>query len=492
MTESERYFFNFRKQIIGINTEYNTAYGTKKIIYGDWIASGRLYSEIEQKITNTFGEFIGNTHTEASETGTRMTKAYHYAHNYIKSHVNAASADVILTAGFGMTAVVNKLQRILGLKYCGSSSETPCQKEIEKPVVFLTHMEHHSNHTSWLETKADVIVIPPDENLLINLNNLRAELEKYKSRKFKIGAFTACSNVTGIMTPYHQMAKIMHEFEGLCFVDFAASAPYVDINMHPTDPMEKLDAIYFSPHKFLGGPGSSGVLIFDSKMYHSRTPDDSGGGTVDWTNPWGEYKYVDDIETREDGGTPGFLQSIRTALAIELKSQMGTSEMMQREHELLEIAFAELPQIPHIHILASNEQKRLGVISFYFDHIHYNLVVKLLSDRYGIQTRSGCACAGTYGHYLLQVSHEQSQKITEKINHGDLSEKPGWVRLSLHPTMSNEELHTIIVALKEISENINEFKLDYNYIPAKNEFYHNTFKPDYKIAELFKFTSSGY
>ena len=266
----------------------------------------------------------------------------------------------------------------------------------------------------------------------------------------------------------------MHEYGGLCFVDFAANAPYENINMHPEDLMEKLDAIYFSPHKFLGGPGSSGVLIFDSTMYNSPVPDNPGGGTVDWTNPWGKYKYVDDIEAREDGGTPGFLEAIRTALAIELKEKMGTDKIMAREKELLQIALPGLRQIPGIKILADNIEDRLGIISFYHEKIHFNLMVKLLNDKFGIQVRGGCACAGTYGHYLLEVSYEKSLTITDMINHGDLSEKPGWVRWSLHPTMSDNEVFFFLKAVKETSENYQEWANNYVYLKKTNEFLHKS------------------
>jgi selenocysteine lyase/cysteine desulfurase len=477
----ESYFNKFKEQIIGNDLEFETPYGVKKMIYADWIASGRLYAPIEKQMTEVFGPYVGNTHTETSETGTMMTKAYHLAQKKIKQHVNAGPNDVIITFGFGMTSVVNKLQRILGLKFCGNISGKPCLKDSEPPVVFITHMEHHSNHTSWLETSAEVVLLKPDKDLLVDLDELKAQLEKYKDRKFKIGSFTACSNVTGITTPYHQMAKLMHEYGGVCFVDFAASAPYVDINMHPEDPKEKLDVVMFSPHKFLGGPGTSGVLIFDSSLYHNQTPDQPGGGTVDWTNAWGEYKYIDDIEVREDGGTPGFLQTIKTALCIELKNQIGTENISKREDELLKIVFEEFPKIPNLHILADNIQHRLGIVSFYITKMHFNLLVKLLNDRFGVQVRGGCACAGTYGHFLLDVSYEKSKKITNLINYGDLSEKPGWVRLSLHPTMKNEELYFIIDALKQITENYNIWSEDYIYDKHTNEFQHKMIK---NIADL--------
>ncbi len=473
MSNLEKYFKRFRKNIIGINQCFTSACGRQKIVYADWIASGRLYGPIEKKLQQDFAPFVGNTHTETSETGARMTRAYHWAHEIIKTHVNAGANDVIITAGFGMTAVVNKFQRILGLKYCGNiANQGKCIKERERPVVFITHMEHHSNHTSWYETSADVVVVEPGESLLVDPENLRKKLEEYKDRKFKIGSFSACSNVTGIHTPYHQLARIMHEYGGVCFIDFAASAPYDNMDMHPEDPMEKLDAIMFSPHKFLGGPGSSGVLIFDASLYKSEVPDQPGGGTVDWTNPWGEYKYVEDIELREDGGTPGFLQAIRTALCIKLKEQMGTQNIREREEELMKIAFAGLDSIPGIRILANTERERLGIISFYAENIHYNLLVKLLNDRYGIQTRGGCACAGTYGHFLLEVSWETSHKITQSINLGDLSQKPGWVRWSTHPTMTGKEVQLFVRATEDIVTNIEKYQEDYIYSPKTNSFTH--------------------
>lgn len=472
MGHLEKYFEKFRKNIIGIDQTFQSPYGVQKIIYSDWIASGRLYAPIENKITNIIGPYVGNTHTETSETGIRMTQAYLKSHQHIKNHVNAGPNDIIITSGSGMTDVINKFQRILGLKYCGKISGKSCIAERERPVVFITHMEHHSNQTSWYETSADVVVIEPGEGLLVEPENLRKTLEEYKDRPFKIGSFTACSNVTGVRTPYYELARIMHEFGGVCFIDFAASAPYEEMNMHPEDPMEKLDAVLFSPHKFLGGPGSSGVLIFDVSMYKNEVPDNPGGGTVDWTNRWGKYKYVDDIEAREDGGTPGFLQSIRTALCLDLKNQMGIENMKQREKELLKLAYQGLDKIKGLKILADNMRDRLGIISFYVENIHYNLLVQILNDKYGIQIRGGCACAGTYGHFLLEVSYEQSQEITDKINHGDLSDKPGWVRWSLHPTMTNNEVEIMIVALNDIVENIETYQNDYIHVKRSNVFRH--------------------
>ena len=296
----EDYFSSYRKGIIGIDAEIPTIEGgSKRIVYADWTASGRNYAPIENRIQQEIMPYVANTHTETSATGMAMTHAYYSAQQIIKKHVNATDQDAIITAGSGMTRLINKLQRILNLRSLNKNYEGN-----DRPVVFITHMEHHSNHTSWLETNAIVKVVPPSDDGLVNLENFKALIDEYKNHTYKIAAVTACSNVTGIRTPFHEIAKLIHEAGGYCFVDFACSAPYVDINMHPEDKDAYLDAIIFSPHKFLGGPGSAGVLVFNKKLYNKEIPDNPGGGTVDWTNPWGNHKYIDDIEIVT--GVPAF------------------------------------------------------------------------------------------------------------------------------------------------------------------------------------------
>ena len=471
-SQLELYFNEFRNDIIGVDQTFNSPYGHQKIIYTDWTASGRLYRPIEEKLMNQFGPFVANTHTETTVTGTAMTLAYHEARHIIKHHVNANSDDILITDGTGMTGVVNKFQRILGLRIPENLKEFATIPEAIKPIVFISHMEHHSNQTSWLETIADVEVIPANDEGLFCLEALKVLLEKYKNRSFKIASITSCSNVTGIKTPYHEVAQLMHQHNGVCFVDFACSGPYVAIDMHPQTPDAYLDAIFFSPHKFLGGPGTSGVLIFNKNLYKNNVPDCPGGGTVSWTNPWGEHKYIDNIEDREDGGTPGFLQVIKTALAIQLKEKMGVQNILDREHELVEYIFATLNQLPNLHILANQHQDRLGVISFYIDDLHYNLGVKLLNDKFGIQTRGGCSCAGTYGHYLLHVDQETSHNLVCQISSGDLIQKPGWIRMSVHPTTTSAEIEFVCESIRLLSENHQEWAKEYQYNPKTNEFNH--------------------
>lgn len=468
----EEYFQQFRQNIIGIDQEFTSPYGKKQIIYTDWTASGRLYRPIEEKLMNDFGPFVANTHTETTVSGTAMTMAYHQARHIIKHHVHANADDVLITDGSGMTGVINKFQRILGLKIPENLKAFTTIPKEKKPVVFISHMEHHSNQTSWLETIADVEVIPACPDGLFSIANLKLLIDKYKDRSFKIASITSCSNVTGIKTPYHEVAKLMHQHNGLCFVDFACSGPYVKIDMHPEDTECYLDAIFFSPHKFLGGPGTSGVLVFNKKLYQNLVPDCPGGGTVSWTNPWGEHKYIDNIEDREDGGTPGFLQVIKTALAIQLKEKMGITNILNREHEIVEFVFSELGTIPTIKILADQHQDRLGVISFYIDDLHFNLGVKLLNDKFGIQTRGGCSCAGTYGHFLLNVNQETSHNLVCEINSGNLAHKPGWIRMSIHPTTTNVEIKFVCQSIIALAENHKEWSKDYVYDKNTNEFIH--------------------
>ena len=464
----EKYFEKYRDNIIGKDQTFDSPFGQKKIIYADWIASGRLYSPIENLLRKEIFPFVANTHTETSTTGASMSFALEKALDLIKKHVGGNSDDVVISAGAGMTTLVCKFQRILGLKI-----HEKFQKEVNiknKPIVFVTHMEHHSNQTSWLETIAEVKMIPYTQNGNVDLEAFRVLIKSYDDRDLKIAAVTSASNVTGVYAPYYEISEIMHNHNGFCFVDFACSAPYVNINMHPKNPLQRLDAIYFSPHKFLGGPGSSGILIFNQSLYKNRVPDSPGGGTVDWTNPWGEHKYIDDIQLREDGGTPGFLQTIKTALCIQLKEQMGVDNILKREDELHNIVWNRLSALPNLHVLADNIPNRLGIYSFYIDDLHFNLGVQLLNDKFGIQVRGGCSCAGTYGHILLNVDIEQSNNITNTIDKGDLSLKPGWIRMSTHPTMTNKDVDFIVSAIEELAKNHQLWSGDYIYSKTSNEF----------------------
>lgn len=473
----ETYFQAFRDHIIGVDQTFVSPYGEQQLIYTDWTASGRLYRPIEEKLINEFGPFVANTHTETSTSGAAMTLAYHQARNIIKQHVNASENDVLITEGSGMTGVINKFQRILGLKVSENLKEHTQVPQEKKPVVFVSHMEHHSNQTSWYETIADVVVVPCNNAGLVCMDAFENAIKQYQDRPIKIASIVATSNVTGIHTPYYQVAELIHKYGGLCFVDFACCAPYIDIDMHPANPAAQLDAIFFSPHKFLGGPGSSGVLIFNKKLYKNMVPDNPGGGTVTYTNPWGDHDYFDDVETREDGGTPAFLQTIRIALAIQLKEQMGTDNIKAREQEINQVLFETLESLPGIKILAPNHKTRLSIFSFYHQDYHFNLVVKLLNDRFGIQTRGGCSCAGTYGHFLLNVDQETSYHIKDQIAEGCNTEKPGWIRLSVHPTITTKELSFVCNALKELCQNIAQWSQDYRYDAVKNDYVHKTHEP---------------
>ena len=473
----EAHFAPFRAGIVGIDAAVETADGPVPLVYADWIASGRLYAPIERAMAETFGPFVGNTHTEASACGTLMTRAYHHAQARIKAHVGAGPGDVIVCAGPGMTTVINKLQRMLGLRIPDVLAPYVNVPEALCPVVFVTHMEHHSNQTSWIETTGEVVVVPPDDCGLVCADALRAALAPYRhAGRPLIGAFTACSNVTGLETPIHELARVMHDAGGLCFADYAASAPYVEITMHPLGPDgepdegARLDAVYFSPHKCLGGPGTPGVLVFDRRLYHCRVPDNPGGGTVTFTNPWGGHGYHADIEAREDGGTPAFLQTIRAALALGVKDAMGTAAIRAREAELLATALPALRRVPGLHILADAHEDRLGIVSFYIEGVHFNLAVRLLSDRFGVQVRGGCSCAGTYGHYLLHVDPSRSRAITDAVEAGDLSDKPGWVRLSLHPTMTDAELALVLDAIAQVAEHGPAWADDYAFDRHSGEY----------------------
>jgi len=488
----EKYFEPFRENTIGRGQMYCFPSGEKEIVYADWTASARGYKPIENCLQNDVMPFFANTHTETTTTGTMMTIAYAEAKLIVKAHVGADTNDALIFCGNGMTSAVNKLQRLLGLRMperCTAymvNQKCPEIDETLRPVVFVTSMEHHSNHVSWLETIATVEIIAQTDDGHVDLEHFRKLLWIYQSRKNKIAAVTACSNVTGIQTPYHEIARLIHAHHGLCFVDFASSAPYVRIDMHPEDPGARLDAIYFSMHKFLGGPGTPGVLIYNQDIYDNTVPDHPGGGTILYSNPWKARRYVTDVESREDGGTPPVLQAIKAAMCIRLKEEMGIRNILRREEELVEIALARFSEMDGVTVLQGNVRKRLGIVSFMVEGAHYNLIVRLLNDRFGIQTRGGCSCAGTYGHRLLNVTRARSYKIWSAIRSGDMSAKPGWIRLSIHPTMTNREMEFIMDAIESTASNFREWMDDYLYDSSTNEYVHKEESVSYGVDAWFK------
>ena len=451
-------FTDIRRGILGQGQRLRTFCHPEGIplLYADWTASGRAYGPIETTIREQILPLMANTHTDTNATGSAMTHAYETARRVIRRHVNARDTDVLICTGSGMTGAVNKLQRLIGVKR--DFAATPDRR----PVVFVSHMEHHSNHTSWLETGAEVVLVACKEDGLVCPERFARAVAAFPDSRPRYAAITACSNVTGIETPYREIAEVMHAAGGYCFVDFACSAPYVDIDMHPAGrPLARLDAIFFSPHKFLGGPGSCGVLVVNEALLTSRVPDHPGGGTVAWTNPWGEHRFLPNKDAREDGGTPPILQTMRAALAIRLKERMGCHRIRRQEAALMRMLWAGLDKIPQVRILAGEHRDRLGILSFNIAGLHHNLAVKMLNDHFGIQVRGGCSCAGTYGHQLLGIDRATSSRVLSDIDAGRPFLRPGWVRLSIHPTMTAAEMSYLIRAIRDVAKHHPRWAADY-------------------------------
>ena len=466
-----RYFSPFRQQIVGNETPIQTPYGTYPLLYADWTASGRLYRPIEKRLSEELGTFMANTHTDTSFTGKLMTDAYHWARHIVKQHVKAGDDYILIQAGYGMTGAVNKLQRILGLSV-HERYRDQVRNSLERiPLVVVSRMEHHSNHISWLETIADLELIPFDAQGMPDLNAYEDLLKRHKGRPIYL-AMTACSNVTGLVPPTEDFVRLTHRYGGRAFIDYACSAPYTDIDLSTGE--EAPDAISFSPHKFLGGPGSGGILIMKKSLYRKHIPDHPGGGTVAWTDPWNGAVYVDDPEIREDGGTPGFVQMIRTALSILLKEEMGTDYIRRREHEILERLIPGLASIPGIHVLEQRHKERFGVVSILTDRLPYGLVTRLLNDLGGIQSRGGCSCAGTYGHYLLGLDKSVSEQWKNDVLQGKTADKPGWTRISIHPTTTDEEVEKILEVMSFIMKK-GKSLAEKDYVKKGNGYYHKDF-----------------
>ncbi|MHB8799748.1 MAG: aminotransferase class V-fold PLP-dependent enzyme [Thermoanaerobaculia bacterium] len=446
--EERAFLDRLRSRVVGAGATIPTPSGEKPLRYFDFIASGRFHADVEEELAEKVLPFMANTHTESNFTGRLMTRCYEDAFARIAGYVGAGKEDVLIPVGSGSTGAINRLIYVLGLRIPDQLEERHALKrhlpENERPVIFRSMMEHHSNDIAWRETIGDSVYVDFDEHGRISFEDLDAKLEQWKHRPWKIGTFSAASNVTGILNDVHALARVLHQHGALAFFDYAAAGPYVDVDMNPAgDPAGRLDAIFFSVHKFLGGPRTPGLLFADRRLFTNRVPAEPGGGTVLYTSPW-DHRYLSAIEFRETGGTPPIVQSIQAGLAFDLKAAVGAPRIERIERDYLTRALREWRGRDDLFILGNLETKRLGVLSVIFRDLHHNLAATLLNDLFGIQVRAGCMCAGPYGHLLLDIDEAHSTAIRCRLDEGHIGEKPGWVRISLSPTVTEEEFQALL------------------------------------------------
>jgi selenocysteine lyase/cysteine desulfurase len=460
-----------RQGVIGRNAVIRTPNGLLPKRYFDYTASGLPFAGVEDLVRERVLPWMANTHTDASATGGYMTELYNQAHAKAAKHVRAGDDDVVIFCGSGATGAINKLVRAIGLLVPEPIERiVRVKKQIsddERPVVFVSKMEHHSNDLPWRESIADVVMIGFDDDGRVSAKELDAEVAKYAKRPLKVGSFCAASNVTGIKNDVDALARAMHAHGGFACFDYAAAAPYVDIDMHPAnDPGARKDAIVVSMHKFLGGPQAPGLLVANKRLFRSRVPVEPGGGTVVYTSPW-DWRYTHDLSHREEGGTPDVVGVIRAGLAFELKEQVGVERIERLENDLVRRAISRWRSHPKIHILGDLDAPRLGILSLVFDdgRLHHNLAARMLSDRWGIQTRGGCMCAGTYGHELLGIGAARSFEIRCALDAGDEAQKPGWLRISFSPATTEEDFQVLLDAVVELADRWREWAVDYAMDP---------------------------
>ncbi|KAM3708640.1 hypothetical protein ACJW31_02G111900 [Castanea mollissima] len=492
-----------RSQIIGVDAEVDSLFGKRRLTYADHTASGRSLQCIENFINKNILPFYGNTHTSDSYVGHRTTKMVHEATSYVKKSLGGGQEDALLFCGSGTTAAIKRLQEVMGITVPSILRDRvlKCLRSEERWVVFVGPYEHHSNLLSWRQSLAEVVEIGLDDSGLIDMEALKLQLEIYKHANRPIlGSFSACSNVTGIYSETRAIAKLLHQYGGFVCFDFAAryllffflgfwhqkliilyvlSGPYVEIDMRSGE-IDGYDAIFLSPHKFLGGPGSPGILLMRKVLYQleSSPPSTCGGGTVNYVNGFNEKDtiYLDDIEERENGGTPQIIQIVRAALAFWVKDYIGCHEIEKQEHTYIEKALQRLLLNQNICILGNTSAKRQAILSFIIystsisplaslkngvntdmwretgnkrdKPLHGPFVAKLLNDLFGIQARGGCACAGPYGHSLLNLDATHSLAIRAAIQKGYVGVKPGWTRISFPYYMSHEEFEFVLAAME--------------------------------------------
>ena len=452
---SARLIETIRSSIVGDDAALEGPFGVRRVTYADYTASGRSLSFIETFIRDEVMPLYANTHTETSGTGRQTTQFRDDARQIIHQAVGGGEDDLVIFTGSGATGAINKLIDCMNLRIpadldarYGFAARIP---EAERPVVFIGPFEHHSNELPWRESIADVVVIHEDADGHVDLAHLAEELARYAARPLKIGSFSAASNVTGIASDTNAISRLLHQHGAHSFWDFAAAGPYVEIVMNPPgDPLAAKDAVFISPHKFIGGPQTPGVLVVKRLLLRNTVPTCPGGGTVAYVNQ-SEHRYITDPVHREEGGTPAIIESIRAGLVFQLKEAVGAEAIREREADFIQRAIASWSTNPSLHILGNQSAWRLSIVSFVVRHrnayLHHNFVVALLNDLFGIQSRGGCGCAGPYGHRLLGIDLETSKEFEREIVRGCEGIKPGWIRVNFNYFLSEIQFQFLLDAI---------------------------------------------
>jgi len=451
-----------RGSVIGRDDVVDGPFGPRRVTYADYTASGRSLEFIEDFIRDQVLPLYANTHTESSGTGLQTTRFREDARRIIRRCFGATDEHAVIFTGSGSTGAIDHLTRVLGLRLpaeldarYGLSGRIP---DDERPVVLIGPFEHHSNELPWRESIADVLVIPEDADGHVDLEALEQALVGLSHRPLRIGSFSAASNVTGITTDTAAVSSLLHRHGALSFWDMAAAAPYVGITMGPVDPSDPLsykDAVFVSPHKLIGGPGTPGLLVARKDLFTNRVPTVPGGGTVAFVNATG-HRYLADIEHREEGGTPDIVGAVRCGLVFAVKEAVGTEAIREREESFIGRAIESWSANPNIQILGNPKSDRLSIVSFVIHHgdrrLHHNFVVALLNDLFGIQGRGGCSCAGPYGHRLLGIDIETSEGYDREIARGCEVIRPGWVRVNFNYFISEETFRFILDAVHIVAD----------------------------------------
>lgn len=441
--------------VIGDGTLIKTHFGTIPLLYADYVASGRALAPIESFIMEHVLPFYANSHTEASYCGSSMTRLRNESRRTIAELCHAPQDQFsTIFSGAGATSGLNRLVHLTDIPLrCAQG---------EQPIVLIGPYEHHSNILPWRESGAEIIEIPEATHGGPDLTILESELKKIAAAdpdntRLTIGSFSAASNVTGIITDADAVTRILKRYHALAIWDYAGAGPYLPIDMKAGTPEEK-DAVVISCHKFLGGPGASGILIARNDAFTRKTPSAPGGGTVRFVSPWA-HDYSECLIAREEGGTPNVLGDIRAALAFVAKDAIGASYLEERQNVLRTMALSAWKDHPAIELLGNTDAPALPIFSFRIHdtqnggYIHQQLFTRMLSDKYGIQARGGCACAGPYAHRLLSINESESETIRSAIMSGEEIEKPGWVRLNLSVLMSDEKVDYILKSVLELASN---------------------------------------
>lgn len=384
---------------------------------------------------NGFSDLYSSVHRGTGYKSRLATEAYEQSRDVVGRFLGVDERSQVVIFVKGTTDALNRI-----------AAE---QARLDGRRVLVTEMEHHADLLPWRHRSGHVMV-GLSEDGHIDLDSIEHAL---KSHEGGIGLVAVCgaSNVTGFVSPIHEVAEIAHRHGALISVDAAQLAPHHRIDVRPADDPGHLDFVSLSGHKMYA-PYGSGVLVAPRDFF-AGAPEVMGGGAISIVT-WDDTVWAD-LPDREEAGSPNVIGAVALGVAIDTLLELGFDEMLRDELALGSRLVDGLSRIPGVGVLGEHTTRpsaaKLALASFVVEGLHHGLVAAALSHEWGIAVRHGCFCANPYVFHLLHMNKDDVQSVEEDVTAGHRKALPGAVRASLAPYNTESEVDRFMDAMDHVA-----------------------------------------